>query len=433
MQQNGNHTDVIIIGAGAAGLLAGKLLVEQGRSVCILEARDRIGGRIHTLPDEEWNTVAEAGAEFIHGNLELTFQLLKEAGLKKTKIKGEMWQVYNGTWQQEDDYFEREDKVIRKLKKLEEDMSMAAFLAKEFPGDENAEVRQTLTSYIEGYYAADANLASAKTFLAEWQSEDEEQYRPSRGYEPLLQYLLDTIIQGGGELQLATVVKQINYLQNSVEVIDSNLQKYTATKAIITVPLGVWRAEEKDQAFIQYNPALPQKQQAALQMGFGAAIKILLHFTEPFWLQDSYKNKDIGFVFSDQNIGTWWTQNPNENNLLIGWLAGPRAEKLRHSNDSVILEQAIESLQHIFSIPKEKLADQLLRGKVYNWTADPFTLGAYSYSTIHTSAAQKVMLNPVENTLFFAGEALYSGTETGTVEAAFSSGRDVAGQVIFSL
>ena len=430
MQQSQHHTDVIIIGAGAAGLLAGKLLAEQGKSVCIVEARDRIGGRIHTLPFKEWNTVAEAGAEFIHGNLELTFQLLKEAGLKKVQIGGEMWQVINGSWQQDDDYFDKQERVVSKLKTLEEDMSMAAFLAKEFPGDENAEVGQTLTSYIEGYYAGDANLASAKTFLAEWQSEDEEQYRPVTGYDPLLQYLLTKFQEKGGILQSSSIVKQINYLQNNVEVIDVNLQKYTATKAIVTVPLGVWRAEEKDQAFVEYNPALPQKKEAALQMGFGSVIKILLQFEEPFWLQESYKNRDIGFLFSDQNIGTWWTQNPIENNVLTGWLAGPRAYELQHSDDAIIFEQAMASLQHIFNINKEILAAQLLQWKVFNWTADPFTLGAYSYSTIHTSAAQKVLSMPVENTLFFAGEALYLGTETGTVEAAFTSGRDVAMQLL---
>ena len=426
MQQSQHHTDVIIIGAGAAGLLAGKLLAEHGKTVCILDARDRIGGRIHTLPYEDWNTVAEAGAEFIHGNLELTFELLKEAGLKKVQIGGEMWRVINGDWQQDDDYFDKQEKVVSKLKTLKEDMSMAAFLAREFAGDENAEVRQTLTGYIEGYYAGDSNLASAQTFLAEWQSENEEQYRPVTGYHPLLQYLLTKFQENGGILQLSTIVKQINYLQNIVEVIDVNLQKYTATKAIITVPLGVWKAEEKDLAFIDYHPALPQKKEAALQMGFGAVVKILLQFKEPFWLQESYKLKDICFLFSDQNIGTWWTQNPIENNVLTGWLAGPRAFDLRHSDDAIIFEQAMASLQHIFNINKEKLAAQLLQWEVFNWTSDPFTLGAYSYSTIHTTAAQKVLSTPVENTLFFAGEALYSGNETGTVEAAFTSGRDVA-------
>ena len=116
MQQSKTHTDVIIIGAGAAGLLAGKLLVEQGKSVCLLEARNRIGGRIHTLPFNEWNNTAEAGAEFIHGNLDLTFELLKEAGLKSTKISGEMWHVIDGNWQQDDDYFEKQNRVIKKLK-----------------------------------------------------------------------------------------------------------------------------------------------------------------------------------------------------------------------------------------------------------------------------------------------------------------------------
>ncbi|MCY7420238.1 MAG: FAD-dependent oxidoreductase [Chitinophagaceae bacterium] len=433
MKQTDTATDIIIIGAGAAGLLAGKLLTEQGLSVCLLEARNRTGGRINTLPYSEWNETAEGGAEFIHGKLKLTLELLKEAGLKKTKVGGEMWQVFGGSWQQDDDYLEKQNKVISKLKTLKEDISIAAFLSKEFAGDEHAEVRQSITSYVEGYYAGDVNLTSSKAFLAEWESEDEEQYRPVQGYQTLLDYLLDKIENGRGKLHLSTIVKQVNYLQNSVEIIDSNLQKYTATKAIITVPLGVWRAEEKDKASIQYHPALPQKMQAAFEMGFGSAIKILLRFKTPFWQQDDYKNKDIGFVFSDQNIGTWWTQNPLDSNLLTGWLAGPRAYELRYSADDIIFEQAIESLQHLFSVNKEKLSEALINWKVYNWTADPYALGAYSFSTLQSEAARKVMVQPVENTLFFAGEALYSGTETGTVEAAFISGKQVASQVLTTL
>ena len=433
MKQRDSITDIIIIGAGAAGLLAGKLLAEKGLSVCLLEARNRTGGRIQTLPYSDWNETAEGGAEFIHGEMELTLQLLQEAGIKKTKVGGGMWQASGGSWQHDDDYLENQNKVISKLKTLKEDMSIAAFLARDFAGDENAEVRQSIAAYVEGYYAGDVNLASSKAFLAEWESEDEAQYRPVQGYQTLLDYLLGKIENSRGKLHLSTIVKKINYLQNSVEVVDSNLQKYTATKAIITVPLGIWRAEEKDHAFIQYHPALPQKIQAAFQLGFGSAIKILLRFKTPFWQQDDYKNKDIGFVFSDQNIGTWWTQNPVESNLLIGWLAGPRAYELRHSADEIIFERAIESLQHLFSINKEKLLADIVNWKVYNWTADPYTLGAYSFSTLQSEAARKVMVQPVENTLFFAGEALYSGTESGTVEAALISGKEVASQVLTTL
>ncbi len=97
--------DIIIVGAGAAGLMAAKKLSGAGFKVCVLEARNRMGGRIYTINDLQLAIPVEGGAEFIHGNLEVTFNLLKEAGIDKQEIKGEVWQVREGRWSLENDFF----------------------------------------------------------------------------------------------------------------------------------------------------------------------------------------------------------------------------------------------------------------------------------------------------------------------------------------
>jgi monoamine oxidase len=102
-------------------------------------------------------------------------------------------------------------------------------------------------------------------------------------------------------------------------------------------------------------------------------------------------------------------------------------------DEEVIIEKAVESLSIIFGIGKEKIREQLQSWNVFNWTADPFTRGSYAYSTMETEEARKVLMEPVENTLFFAGEALYDGAEMGTVEAALISGKRVAKEVLQTL
>src|ERR1700716_4547776 len=91
------HPDhIVVIGAGAAGLMAARELARAGKRVTILEARDRWGGRIHPLPFADFGYPAEGGAEFVHGEAPVTNGLLREAGLSLLTIEGTQWTVENG-------------------------------------------------------------------------------------------------------------------------------------------------------------------------------------------------------------------------------------------------------------------------------------------------------------------------------------------------
>jgi monoamine oxidase len=118
--------------------------------------------------------------------------------------------------------------------------------------------------------------------------------------------------------------------------------------------------------------------------------------------------------------------------LLTGWVAGPKADELKTADEETIIQKAIDSLASLFSLTEDELKANLQTSYVFNWAADPFTRGAYAYSTIGTKEARKTLMEPVEETLFFAGEALYDGTEMGTVEAALVSGQRVAKEVLVS-
>ena len=122
------NTDVIIIGAGAAGLMAAYALSKAGKQVAILEARERLGGRMYTLNDD---LHTELGAEFVHGDLPVTMQLLKEANIDLIPASGEMWHSRDGKFSKNAEQFEHWDLLMAKLNKLEKDINIGDFLLQE--------------------------------------------------------------------------------------------------------------------------------------------------------------------------------------------------------------------------------------------------------------------------------------------------------------
>ena len=426
--------DVIIIGAGAAGLMAARELSKKGLKVCILEARDRVGGRIHTLPAGIDNTVLEGGAEFIHGNLELTLQLLKEAGLEYEETTGQFYEFKAGNWNTEREMVESTPILMERLKELKENISINEFLDREFAGTEFEKLRTSLRSYIEGYYAGSPDDTSALSFYEEWQSEDEQQFRPKDGYGKLLEFLVDECEKAGVIIQLSTTVKDVRWLKDQVEVLDETHHIYVSRKVLIAVPLGVWQAEGL-KGSINYIPALTAKTEAAKQMGFGNAIKVLLYFKTVIWedenqVKHSKEAKEFSFVFSDETVGTWWSQLPKKIPLLTGWIAGPKAFQMSTLSDEVIIENAIQSIANILEVSVDLIKQNLQASHVFNWVADPFARGGYSYTTTKTGEALKVMMEPIDHTIFVAGEAFYEGPEIGTVEAALISGKRAAAEIM---
>jgi len=138
------ETDILIIGAGATGLMAARELTKAGKKVIVLEARDRCGGRIHTLNNELFFKNSELGAEFIHGDLQTTLGLLKKAGIALQPAGGEMWHAHDGKLDKDGPFAEGWDLLMEKLEELETDTSINQFLAKEFPGDQYDQLKKSV-------------------------------------------------------------------------------------------------------------------------------------------------------------------------------------------------------------------------------------------------------------------------------------------------
>jgi monoamine oxidase len=184
-----NYFDVIVIGAGAAGLIAAWELVQTGKRTAVIEAKDRVGGRAHTIHDNNFELPVELGAEFVHGDLELTKTLLKKAGVEKYKVSGDIWQNEDESLDEQSDFIEDFSALNKKFKELREDISVAEFINDFLKGDEFEEARFTLKNYVEGYYAADTHKASTFSLREELTTSDDEQYRIEGGYIKLIDYL----------------------------------------------------------------------------------------------------------------------------------------------------------------------------------------------------------------------------------------------------
>lgn len=427
------RAEIIIIGGGASGLMCARELGEADQKVTVLEAKDRLGGRIHSLTDHNFPLPVELGAEFIHGDLPQTQKLLKEAAIKFFETKGDLWRLEQGRIVEQDDFIEDVEEVIKKLKKLPSDISVADFLELHFNSDNHASLRKTLRSYVEGYTAADTKLASSFALLQGLLGEEDRQYRVIGGYKKMIEYLAGECETAGCTIHLETVAKEIRWRKREVEVLDTKGNSFVGEKLVITASLGVLQSSPNNNNHLVFSPGIGHVQKAIDSLGFGTVIKVILNFDQPIWKFatniEPGKN-DPGFLFSDAIIPTWWTQVPEKNGMITGWLSGPNASRLQDENDDTILHMALESLSIIFQIPRKTLEAKLIGSHVYNWFKDEFEKGAYSYETVDSKEARITITSPIEETLYFAGEAYFEGSANGTVEAALVNGQECAKKIL---
>ncbi len=401
------------------------------KNVIVLEARDRIGGRIHTIENSRRDNIVELGAEFVHGDLPVTLNLLKEAAIAYGPAGGAMVHYKDSRFTKDEHFIQGWDVLIKKLDELKEDTTLYDFLQQYFHEDKYKALRDSVIRFVSGYDTADQRRASCFSLRKEWENEDDgAQHRVDTGYCTMIDYLADKVQSGGGKIHLNSIVKQIDWKAGDVKVITGNGILYSAEKLVIALPLGVLQADKKERAAVTFHPAIQEQSRAINDIGFGAIIKILLEFDAPFWEQYDDNLKGMAFLFSDEEIPTWWTQAPNHSPLLTGWLGGPPAADKKDMTNEELLQIALISLSHIFKLGVDELKAKLTAWNVVNWTTDPFTLGSYSYDTVPSHRAKAILNKPVENTLFFAGEYLYEGAAIGTVEAALSSGEAVARMIL---
>jgi monoamine oxidase len=416
---------IIVVGGGAAGLMAAAELLKQGNRVTILEANDRLGGRIHTIRNASFKRPVEAGCEFVHGDLPLTVELLKAANIEYKPVRGTMTRVGNdGEWKTQDDFTVGWKELMEQMNEVTNDVTVDEFLRRNFSDDKYKQLRTSVLRFAEGFDLADTSKASVLALREEWMEEEEEQYRVPGGNDQLIRYLEKKCREANGAIHASAMVTSINWKRNEVTILAQNGQTYHGNKVIVTVPLGVLQA---DTPSINFQPAINDYLNASKKIGFGSVVKVLLQFKESFWEQ---RKKNIGFLFANAPIPTWWTQLPSDFPLLTGWAGGPQAWMLETRDDGTIQQLALQSLSIIFQRSVDDLEDLLTAYEIVNWRNDPFTRGGYSYCTVESVKAQELFSKPLQDTIYFAGEAFYNGPSPGTVEAALASAANVVEKIL---
>ena len=435
---------VVVIGAGASGLAAAHRLAQNGVDVTILEARDRIGGRIWTLHPDTLSVPLELGAEFVHGGAPEIYEIASDAKLRTIDIAGRRWVGAVGRLQITDDFWERLDHVMGRLdEKRKPDRSFADALARMRNLD--AKDRLIATQWVEGFQAADTTLISERS-LAEGGSpkDDVRERRIGRvieGYDSVVNALAGRVLD---KIQLGVVTTGVRWRKGHVDVMSRDhggepKPAVSAKAAIVTVPLGVLHATPGAPGAIEFDPPLRDTQRAASMLVMGGVIRVVLQLDRPFWTEERFavhmgdeRFDTLSFLQARARLAfpVWWTQYPIRAPLLVAWRGGPGALAMATQPRDAVVSSAIESLAKILGMSRRTIDKHVVAGHMHDWINDPFSRGAYSYAGVGGDTAGEELAKPVQGTLYFAGEHTDSEGRNGTVHGAIASGWRAADAVL---
>jgi monoamine oxidase len=416
---------VLVVGGGMSGLIAARGLAQSECDVTLMEAKDRLGGRILTRHGD--GEVVELGAEFVHGRADVMMRVLGEAGLELADASEKNRLVKSGRMKKAD-LWERVGKVIGKIDARGKDLAFEEWLEQ---SGLDAESKEMALAFVEGFDAADARVIGAHGLLrAEYSSEHsegEKQARVREGYGALIEYLRAAAVRSGVRTELGARVRLVKWRRGRVEVKTEDGRTFEGDAAVVTLPLGVLKLGR-----VVFEPALVHKREAIQEMRFGNVAKLNFIFRRRWWTEQDEGGKkletDFGFMHAfKEAIPTWWSNSRGP--VLVGWAAGPKGEAMLDLSAHELRKKGIETIARVFSRRVEVIDEELAAFEFYDWRADVDIGGAYSYLPVNGLDLPKELAAPVEGTLFFAGEATAMDAQMGTVSGAIESGFRVVKEI----
>ncbi|MBS0632609.1 MAG: FAD-dependent oxidoreductase [Verrucomicrobia bacterium] len=420
------NADVIVLGAGIAGLAAAHRLARRGRKVLVLEARGRVGGRILTQAAPGLVAPIELGPEFVHGGDAFLRAALRRAKLRLKPARHDMWRRGPDGLQRQAAYWQDITRMAQAIS-AGTAMTFAACLRRQKHW--TPEERSGLIEFVESFNAAEADRISARSVRESHGGLEGTQSRTIKGYQVLADSFAHELAKLGGVIQLRTVVTQVKWRRGQVEVMAGG-RRYRGAQLVSTLPLGVWRSGS-----VKFAPRLKPKEKLMRQVGWGQVARVTFRFADDFWrsglvpaaLLKAGRPAFGFFIGIGEDFETWWAPSPTEP-LLVGWTGRPRVKALLKLSDAQIKARALRSLARLWRVPLAELRGRLRGAWTHNWLQDPFTRGAYSYPLAGREEAGRRLGEPVAHTLFFAGEA--TADEAATVHGALSSGIRAADEIL---
>jgi monoamine oxidase len=433
--------EVVIIGAGIAGLAAADELTRTGIKPTVIEARNRIGGRVFTRHDDRVAAPIELGAEFVHGRPAEISDLAKRFDFEIVETGGDSWRLNddgilvpvgdeppgsdNELWTRAEEYVSEE----------RPDVSFEHFLELPITANISNPEKEWSRRYVAGFHAADLQRVGiyglVKTQKADEEVDGQTAHRMPSGYSSLATKLYEKSQAAGAKYLLGNVVTSVRWGGPAVEIVAANSNgsflTLNADKVIITVPIGVLKASEGSSSFIRFEPDIAHKRPILDKIEMGSARRIILAFSEKWWrpILEKFdrRHATLGFLFAqDVPISVWWTNEPSDNAMLVGWMGGEKAREVTEFTDEQLTDLAVSSLDKIFRTGESFITGKLTASFSRNWDADRFSLGSYTYMGIGGVNAPEDLARRIEDKLYFAGEATDVNGHWGTVHGAIASG-----------
>jgi len=416
--------DVVIIGAGVAGLTAARELSSAGMRVLVVEARDRLGGRVMT--HHTTDGVVELGAEFVHGAFDEILGVAREAGLPLRELSPRAPSAAERSGREA--FMSAMDQLLAFASTGDADESFKDLVDRV---DLAPEVKAQGLRFVGGYHAADPDRISVQSLIKNTAADErpgaDRQFRFAAGYDGLVTAIYERTDRRLCDVQLNTVVTAVEWGEKRVRITTAGGAELMAPRAIVTVPLGVLKG-----GGIRFAPALHDKEQAIRVLEMGAVVRVSLCVDDEFWATQDRFLPDGFLLTGESPFPVWWVSHPPPSPVITGWAAGPNARALEGTSEKERVRAALEALAGVLEADVARLTREIRGGFSHDWQKDPFSRGAYSYAGVGGSSAGDELGASVAGTLYFAGEATESEGQNATVHGAIASARRVVRDVLRS-
>jgi monoamine oxidase len=416
--------DVAVVGAGAAGLMAARTLVEENLEVVVLEARKRAGGRIFTIRPPDLPCALELGAEFVHGDAPLTRKILREVGVEVARLDAEQFQAREGRIGAADPWESIEAVMAALNGEREPDRSFAEFLRSPDAAQFSARDRERALAFVEGFYAADAERVSERGLAGEGAEGAVSGGRVPAGYDRLVERLADGLV---GRIRYGHLVKRCAWSDDAVTLSGADIAgrarsgfTVRARAAVIALPHAVLTAPAKAAAAVAFEPLVFGLADTLAAVETGDVVRLAIATDAPpaeilGLAPESFLLHTPACAFN-----AFWSVEPPGSPALVAWSGGPRSRTLPRSREAR-RRAAVEVLRKAAGRAGARLARHVDAAFGHDWGHDPFARGAYCYNVVGGEPPEPVHTGA----LAFAGEA-FAGPSLGTVEGALETGRSAA-------